>query len=248
MATLSNKADNETLAVKLRPKKPLTKTRPALVKNAHTVEIVSDSGEGAQKCGQSFGSIAARMGIGIWTVEIIPAEIQPPARSIEGASGNRIRLASHRVTNGGDEADLLVALNDQVMLRRAREGELNPDCTILLEDKWKTHADPAIAALYADAVDEMVRAGFDVREIPMEEECLKLVSNARRGKNMFVLGMLCSVYCRDMGIARDQIALTFAKKSQKIHFPEKLWTTIRAKVTPTMNQSKKCCRGATLHY
>lgn len=216
MTTLSNEAGTDTLAVELRPKKPLTKTRPALVKNAHTVEIVSDSGEGAQKCGQSFGSIAARMGIGIWTVEIIPAEIQPPARSIEGASGNRIRLASHRVTNGGDEADLLVALNDQVMLRRAREGELNPDCTILLEDKWKTHADPVIAALYADAVDEMVRAGFDVREIPMEQECLKLVSNPRRGKNMFVLGMLCHIHSFDLQIARDQVAFIFKKKSAAI--------------------------------
>jgi 2-oxoglutarate ferredoxin oxidoreductase subunit alpha len=216
VTTLSNEAGTDTLAVELRPKKPLTKTRPALVKNAHTVEIVSDSGEGAQKCGQSFGSIAARMGIGIWTVEIIPAEIQPPARSIEGASGNRIRLASHRVTNGGDEADLLVALNDQVMLRRAREGELNPDCTILLEDKWKTHADPVIAALYADAVDEMVRAGFDVREIPMEQECLKLVSNPRRGKNMFVLGMLCHIHSFDLQIARDQVAFIFKKKSAAI--------------------------------
>ena len=28
----------------------------------HVIEIMSDSGEGAQKCGQSFGSIAARMG------------------------------------------------------------------------------------------------------------------------------------------------------------------------------------------
>ncbi len=41
------------------------------------VEIVSDSGEGAQRCGQSFAALAARSGLGIWTVEIIPAEIQP---------------------------------------------------------------------------------------------------------------------------------------------------------------------------
>ena len=48
------------------------------------VEIVSDSGEGAQKCGQSLGAISAQMGHGVWTVEIIPAEIQPPARSRAG--------------------------------------------------------------------------------------------------------------------------------------------------------------------
>ena len=68
----------------------------------HIVEVISDSGEGAQRCGQSLGSIAARMGIGIWTVEIIPAEIRPPARSVAGASGNRIRLGAGRVTNGGE--------------------------------------------------------------------------------------------------------------------------------------------------
>ncbi len=212
-----NTNQSETLAVRLSPKKTTsTRSRPALVVDAHTVEIVSDSGEGAQKCGQSFGTIAARMGIGIWTVEIIPAEIQPPARSIEGASGNRIRLASRRVTNGGDEADLVVAFNDQVMLRRAREGELKPDCTVLLENKWKTHADPAIAAKYADAVDEMVRGGFDVREIPMEEECLKLVRDPRRGKNMYVLGMLCHIYSLDLQLAREQIAFIFKKKKRAV--------------------------------
>ena len=58
----------------------------------HIVEIVSDSGEGAQKCGQILGLVSGKMGNGVWTVEIIPAEIQPPARDIQGASGIRIRL------------------------------------------------------------------------------------------------------------------------------------------------------------
>ena len=65
----------------------------------HIVEIVSDSGEGAQKCGQSFAAISAKMGNGVWTVEIIPAEIQPPARGRAGASGIRIRVGSKKVTN-----------------------------------------------------------------------------------------------------------------------------------------------------
>jgi len=182
----------------------------------HTVEIVSDSGEGAQKCGQSLGSIAARMGNGVWTVEIIPAEIQPPARSIEGASGNRVRLASRRVTNGGDEADLVVAFNDQVMLRRAREHELKPDCVVLLENKWKTDGDPAIVAQYAAAIAEMEAGGYQVLEVPMEQECLRLVDDPRRGKNMFVLGMLCSIYSLDLEVARDQVAFTFRKKKSAV--------------------------------
>ena len=48
---------------------------PAIIRcNEHTVEIVSDAGEGAQKCGQIFAAVSARMGNGIWTVEIIPGD------------------------------------------------------------------------------------------------------------------------------------------------------------------------------
>ena len=190
--------------------------KPAVTIDEHTVEIVSDSGEGAQKCGQSFGSIAARMGNGIWTVEIIPAEIQPPARSIEGASGSRIRLGSHRIRNGGDEADLVVAFNDQVLLRRAREHELNPGCIVLLESKWKASPDTVIAEQYAEAISEMEAAGYQVNEVPMEQECLRLVKDPRRGKNMFVLGMLCSIYSLDLQLAREQIAFIFKKKSDAV--------------------------------
>jgi 2-oxoglutarate ferredoxin oxidoreductase subunit alpha len=50
----------------------------------------------------------------------------------------------------------------------------------------------------------------------MERECLALVSDARRGKNMFALGMLCSIYSLDLEVAREQIALTFGKKSQAV--------------------------------
>ena len=43
--------------------------------NSHTVEVVSDPGEGAQRCGQLFGTISAKMGNGVWTVEITPSEV-----------------------------------------------------------------------------------------------------------------------------------------------------------------------------
>lgn len=182
----------------------------------HIVEILSDSGEGAQRCGQSLGAIAARTGNGIWTVEIIPAEIRPPARSIAGASGNRIRIGAKRVTNGGDETDLVVAFNEQVLLGRVRAGELKPGCTILLENMWRSHADAAIAAAYAETHARLVEAGYRVLEIPMDQACRALVADPRRGKNMFALGMLCSIYSLDLQLAREQIALTFGKKDAAV--------------------------------
>ena len=182
----------------------------------HIVEIISDSGEGAQRCGQSLGSIAARMGNGIWTTEIIPAEIRPPARSVAGASGNRIRIGSTYITNGGDETDLVVAFNEQVLLGRVRAGELKPGCIILLESMWRKHTDINVSMAYVQTHDRLVTAGYRVYEIPMEQECLRLVANARQGKNMFALGMLCYIYSFDLQMARDQIVLTFGKKAQNI--------------------------------
>jgi 2-oxoglutarate/2-oxoacid ferredoxin oxidoreductase subunit alpha len=182
----------------------------------HIVEVISDSGEGAQRCGQSLAAIAARSGNGIWTVEIIPAEIQPPARSIAGASGIRIRIGSGRVTNGGDETDLAIAFNEQVLLGRVRAGELKPGATILLESMWAEHRDPAIAKAYTETVTSLKQAGYRVYELPIERECRALMTDARRGKNMFVLGMLCSIYSLDLQLAREQIALIFGKKDQKV--------------------------------
>ena len=182
----------------------------------HIVEIVSDSGEGAQRCGQSFGAIAARMGNGVWTVEIIPAEIRPPARSVAGGSGNRIRLGSGRVTNGGNETDLVIAFNEQVLLGRVRTGELKPGCTILLESMWRESRDKEIATAYVETHDQLVAAGYNVIETPMERECRAIVSDAKRGKNMFALGMLCSIYSFDLQLARDQIARTFGKKDASV--------------------------------
>jgi 2-oxoglutarate ferredoxin oxidoreductase subunit alpha len=197
-----------------RRRRPLPEAVATL--GEHIVEIVSDSGEGAQRCGQLVAGIAARMGNGVWTVEIIPAEIQPPARSIAGASGIRIRIGSRPVANGGDEADLIVAFNDQVLLGRLQAGELNPGCIILLENKWRTDRDPEIRASYLSVHDQLVAQGYRVHEIPMETECLRHVADARRGKNMFALGMICALYGLDENCAREQVAFAFRGKVKEV--------------------------------
>ncbi|MBL8325198.1 MAG: 2-oxoacid:acceptor oxidoreductase subunit alpha [Rubrivivax sp.] len=190
--------------------------KPAQDLTEHIVEVISDSGEGAQRCGQSLAAIAARSGNGIWTVEIIPAEIQPPARSVAGASGIRIRIGARRITNGGDQTDLAVAFNEQVLLGRVKAGELKKGATILLENMWREHADPGIVASYTSTVTVLREAGFHLVEVPLERECRTLVADPRKGKNMFVLGMLCSIYSLDLALGRAQIALIFGKKDTKV--------------------------------
>jgi len=182
----------------------------------HIVEIVSDSGEGAQKAGQTFGSVSARMGNGVWTVEIIPAEIKPPARSPAGASGIRIRLGSKYVTNMGDEADIVVAFNEQVLYSRIANGAYKAGTVLLIESKWRDDPVPEIQAQYNRALAEFKENGLIVHELPLEEACRKITPNPRVGKNMFVLGMLCYIYSRDLDQARKEIATIFKRKSDKV--------------------------------
>jgi len=181
-----------------------------------SVEIVSDSGEGAQKCGQIFGAVSAKMGNGVWTVEIIPAEVEPPPRNPAGASGIRVRLGSEPVTNWGDETNLVIAFNEQALLGRHRLNALADDATILIENMWATHPDPEIRDQWSAAMEELSEKDYRIVEVPMEDACLDVVDNPRRGKNMFVLGMLAWIYDRDLELCRAQIADAFRKKSPEV--------------------------------
>jgi 2-oxoglutarate ferredoxin oxidoreductase subunit alpha len=182
----------------------------------HTVEIITNSGEGAQKCATIFGSTCAKMGNGVWTVEIIPAEIEPPHHTVTSTSGNIIRFGTEKVTNWGDQSKLAIAFNDQVCLSRHRLNSFDDDCIVLLESAWENHEDEALRKLYAEAMDEMSSKNYRFILVPIEEETLKVVDNPQHGKNMFALGMLAEIYQRDLSIIERQIAHIFRHKSAKV--------------------------------
>jgi 2-oxoglutarate ferredoxin oxidoreductase subunit alpha len=85
-----------------------------------------------------------------------------------------------------------------------------------LENMWRENKDAKIVESYIETYDELVKAGYNVIEIPMEQECKKVVADAKRGKNMFALGMLCNIYSFDLQLGREQIALTFGKKNASV--------------------------------
>jgi len=180
------------------------------------VEIVSDSGEGAQKAGQTFGTVCAKLGNGVWTVEIIPAEIKPPARSRAGASGIRVRFASKPVTNRGERAHLVVAFNEQVLYGRIANGAYGSGTVVLLENKWAEDPQEEIREQYRAAVAEFRAQGLEIVEMPLEAACAEVVGDARVGKNMFVVGMLCEIFGRDLDKALDEVRLVFGRKGPEV--------------------------------
>ncbi len=182
----------------------------------HTVEIITNSGEGAQKCANIFGQSCAKMGNGVWTVEIIPAEIEPPHHTVTSTSGNIIRFGTHKITNWGDQSKLAIAFNEQVCLSRHRLKSFDDNCIILNESMWENHEDEGIRKQYAEAMEEMSSKNYRFIQVPIEEETLKVVDNPQHGKNMFALGLLAEIYQRDLSIIEKQIANIFRKKPAKV--------------------------------
>ncbi len=182
----------------------------------HVLEIVSDPGEGAQKAGATFAGVSAKMGNGVWTVEIIPAEVKPPSRSIAGASGIRVRFGTDYMTNMGDEAQLVVAFNEQVLYGRIQQDAYKAGTIIILENKWATASSAKIVEQYKTALAEFKERGFIVKEMAIEEACLKHTPNPQLGKNMFVVGMLCHIYDRDLDMALSEVAHVFHHKKAAV--------------------------------
>ena len=183
----------------------------------HTVEIVSDAGEGAQKAAIAFAQLCAKSGNGLWTVEIIPSEIRPPPHTTGSASGNRIRLAEReRVTNAGNKADVVFAFNEMALLSRLQAGSLADDALVLIDDQWATHEVEAYRASYRDVLAQARTRGATILEIPLERETLRHVEDAQQGKNMFAVGVLCALYCKDASLLEGVIGGIFKGKSRAV--------------------------------
>ncbi|NLB64561.1 MAG: 2-oxoacid:acceptor oxidoreductase subunit alpha [Fibrobacter sp.] len=182
----------------------------------HIVEIVSDAGEGAQAAGNTFAEVCARSGNGLWTVEIIPSEIQPPPHTTGSASGNRIRVGNSPITNGGDLTNLVVAFNEMALLSRIQTDSLAPDVTVIIDDMWSRHDDAQIRQDYREILDDLSAKGAKVWELPIETECQRVAPDSTRGKNMFIVGMLLCLYNKDLEAGFTIVDEMFGARSQAI--------------------------------
>ena len=182
----------------------------------HIIEIVSDSGEGAQKAGTIFAETSAKMGNGLWTVELIPAEIQPPPHSVGAASGNRIRIGEKSITNAGDLANLVIAFNEMALLSRIHAKALADDVVVIIDSLWGEHEEESFRTSYREVLDIILEHGGTVLEVPIEAQTLTVIEDPLKGKNMFAVGILSYIYQRDIELVKGIVAKTFRKKSEQI--------------------------------
>lgn len=192
------------------------KEKKIITLKEHIIEFVSDSGEGAQKAANSFSKASGIMGNGLWTIEIIPAEISPPPHTTGCASGNRIRLEKGKVTNAGDLANTVFAFNEMAFLSRVENHAVADDVLLIIDNVWANHENEEYRKSYKKVISDVKKKGGTVIEVPVEEETMKVLEDPRRGKNMFVLGFMGSLYRRDLNILKHVVEETFKKKSKKI--------------------------------
>ena len=77
----------------------------------------------------------------------------------------------------GDYADLVIAFNEQVLYGRLEQKAYGPGTVLLIDQKWRHDPVPEVREKYTAAIEQFKAAGLDVRELPIEEACLKLIVN-----------------------------------------------------------------------
>ena len=168
---------------------------PSSIRNA-VIRLAGYSQDGIQSVGAFLGQLAGSTAQDVMTYMTIPSTISG------GPSIFQVHLGSGEVLHPGDESDTLVAF---------------------YQDSYDNHLsalkDGGICFYDSDKVEEIRdERGIIHIGVPFTSATIEAIGgNAKsRGKNIFVLGMLCSVYQLDREKITEIITAKFGKKSEDI--------------------------------
>ncbi|MEN8693352.1 MAG: 2-oxoacid:acceptor oxidoreductase subunit alpha [Akkermansiaceae bacterium] len=160
------------------------------------IRLAGNSQDGIQSVGAFLGQLAGSTAQEVMTYMTIPSTISG------GPSIFQVHLGSGEVLHPGDEADTLVAFYQHSY-----------------DNHLKTLKDGGICFYDSENVEE-IKEGRGIIHIgvPFTSATIEAIGgNAKsRGKNIFVLGLLCAVYQLDRERMSDIIAGKFGKKSEDI--------------------------------
>jgi 2-oxoglutarate ferredoxin oxidoreductase subunit alpha len=168
-----------------------------------------DAGSGAQKVGDILIRAFAKTGKYVFIEPMIPAEINPPARTCAALSGVIIRVADFDLMNIGNNTDIILAAHEVVLDRRLDDEEHNPNCRVLLDMGDKKLNEDA----YERVSQRISQLGLSVYFFEIGGEATAIIKSfGGRGKNMYYLGMLSCIYGAPEDVVIQEIRLSFGKK------------------------------------
>ena len=183
------------------------------------VRFSGDSGDGMQLAGNIFSTVSATVGNDISTFPDYPADIRAPQGSLTGVSGFQVHIGARKVYTPGDKCDLLVAMNAAALKTQYKFAKPN-GCIIIDTDAFQK-SDLDKAAFATD--DPITELGIQQELIAapitkMVKDCLADTGMDNRSmlkcRNMFVVGLVCWLFDRDLTIAEVFLREKFAKKPE----------------------------------
>lgn len=160
------------------------------------IRLAGRSQDGIQSVGAFLAQLAGSTSREVMTYMTIPSTISG------GSSIFQVHLGSGEVLHPGDEADALVAF---------------------YQDSYDNHLhslkDGGICFYDSDAVEDLKdERGIIHIGVPFSSATIEAIGGSakERGKNIFVLGMLCAVYHLDREKLTDIITRKFGKKSDYV--------------------------------
>ena len=160
------------------------------------IRLAGNSQDGIQSVGAFLGQLAGTTAQEVMTYMTIPSTISG------GPSIFQVHLGSGEVLHPGDRADTLVAF-----YQHSYDGHLD------------TLKDGGICFYDSDNVEELKdERGIIHIGVPFTSATIEAIGGSAksRGKNIFVLGLICAVYQLDREKMNGIIAKKFGKKSEDI--------------------------------
>lgn len=183
------------------------------------VRFSGDSGDGMQLAGNIFSTVSATVGNDISTFPDYPADIRAPQGSLTGVSGFQVHIGANKVYTPGDKCDVLVAMNAAALKTQYKYAK--PTACIIIDTDAFQKSDLEKAAFKTDNPIEEMGIKNDVIAAPisqMVKDCLADsgmdTKSMLKCRNMFVVGLVCWLFNRDMNIAEELLKEKFAKKPQ----------------------------------
>ncbi len=186
------------------------------------IRFSGDSGDGMQLTGSLFSDTSALFGNDISTFPDYPSEIRAPQGTVGGVSGFQVQFGKKKITNPGDYANVLVAMNPAAV--KANAPFIQPGGTILYDEdsfnqkhlekaKFKTD-DPFLECNLQDYFKIPVPITSLTREALLDLEIDN--KSILRSKNMFALGLVCWIFSKPLDYIENFIKSKFAKNSNVV--------------------------------
>ena len=183
------------------------------------VRFSGDSGDGMQLAGNIFSTVSATVGNDISTFPDYPADIRAPQGSLTGVSGFQVHIGARKVYTPGDKCDVLVAMNAAALKTQYKFAK--PGGCIIIDTDAFQKSDLDKAAFTTD--DPIAELGIKQELIAapitkMVKDCLADTGMDNKAmlkcRNMFVVGLVCWLFDRDLAIAELFLREKFAKKPE----------------------------------